>query len=94
VCDAGITGFVLFILMLLSFFRSTLSALAHEKDRTSRILQIACVSSATGFLVQSMTDYTFYNHRVTLVFWIVLALSSVLSRRSHLKEGHPIWSKF
>jgi O-antigen ligase len=94
ICEAGITGFVLFILMLLSFFRSTLSALAHEKDKASRILLIACVSSATGFLVQSMTDYTFYNHRVTLVFWIVLALGSVLSRRSRLEEGHPVWSRF
>ncbi|NLM83773.1 MAG: hypothetical protein GX189_03585 [Clostridiales bacterium] len=94
ICDAGITGFVLFIFMILSFYRSTLSALAHEKDKSSRILLTACVSSATGFFVQSMTDYTFYNHRVTLVFWIVLALGSALSRRSRLEEGHPIWSRF
>lgn len=94
ICDAGIAGLTLFLFLICSFYRSVFSAIAHEKDRTSRILQIAAVSSATGFFVQSMTDYTFYNHRVTLTFWVVLALSSALARRSRLEEGHPVWSRF
>ena len=40
-----------------------------------------------GFLVQAMTDYSFYNYRVMLIFWVYLALGMVVARRSQLPEG-------
>jgi hypothetical protein len=40
-----------------------------------------------GFLVQSMTDYSFYNYRVMFLFWVYLAVGLLYARRAELEEG-------
>lgn len=92
-CDAGIAGLVIFLLILFSFFRRSFSAFSRETDKPSRIYLIAVISAVSGFLLQGMTDYSFYNNRVTLFFWVVIALGSVLARRSQMEEGHFLWLK-
>jgi O-antigen ligase len=95
-CDAGIVGLLLFMMILFSFYRTTFSAFsksarAHIKEeRPTRIYLIAAVAAVSGYLLQGMTDYSFYNNRVTLFFWVVIALGSVLARRSKMEEG-TIW---
>ena len=51
------------------------------------MLHIAFISGMAGFLVQAMTDYSFYNYRVMLIFWVFLAVGMVVSRRGELTEG-------
>lgn len=87
VCDVGITALVVFILLLFVYFRMLCSALSREKDWTSRMLQIAFTSGACGFMVQAMTDYSFYNYRVMFLFFVFLALGGLAARRSSLPEG-------
>jgi len=52
-----------------------------------RVLMIAGIASVVGFLVQAMTDYTFYNYRVMLFFWSVLAIGVIATRYDKLREG-------
>jgi len=52
-----------------------------------RVLVIAGISAVVGFLVQAMTDYTFYNFRVMLFFWGVLAIGVIATRYDKLREG-------
>ena len=40
-----------------------------------------------GFLVQAMTDYSFYNYRVMFLFWAYLGVGALISRRMSLPEG-------
>ena len=40
----------------------------------------AVLAGVMGFLAQGMTDYSFYNYRVTLVFWAMLGLGAVWAR--------------
>jgi putative inorganic carbon (hco3(-)) transporter len=98
VCDAGIMGLVIFLLLLFSFFRTTLSAFSQcarkGSDRTTRIYLAAAVSAVVGFMAQSMTDYSFYNNCVALFFWVVIALGSILARRQKMEEGYRLWSKY
>lgn len=93
ICDCGITGIILFFMILFQFFRTTATAVSKEKDKDSRIYLIASISSICGFLLQGMTDYSFYNFRVMLMFWIVLALGLILTQRSKMVEGNLLWSK-
>ena len=65
-------------------------AIAREKEWKSRVLQIALLSGVGGFLVQAMTDYSFYNYRVMFLFWAYLALGALSARRSELPEGR-LW---
>ena len=90
VCDAGICALVVFFLLLFHYFRMLCTAVSREKDWQSRLFQIAFGSGVCGFLVQAMTDYSFYNYRVMFLFWAYLALGALAARRSQLPEGR-LW---
>jgi len=87
VCDAGICALVIFLLALFWYFRSLCAGLAKKQDFEGKMLHIAFISGMAGFLVQAMTDYSFYNYRVMLIFWVFLAVGMVVSRRGELAEG-------
>jgi len=89
-CDAGICGIVIFLAILFKYFRTAASAVSRETDKKSRYFQIASVSSMCGFLVQSMTDYSFYNYRVMFLFWVLVAFGIIAARRSELTEDR-LW---
>ena len=40
-------------------------------------------------MVQSMTDYTFYNYRVTLLFWAVLGLGAAFAGLAGKEAAEP-----
>jgi O-antigen ligase len=61
-CDSGIIGLVLFLLVLFSYYRMTFSAFSKTRDKTSRLYLIAAIAAVSGFLLQGMTDYVFYNN--------------------------------
>ena len=85
--DTGIFGLLMFCLVVFSFFRTSFTALRGEKDWESRVFIITGISAIAGFMVQSMTDYTFYNYRVMLLFWAVLGLGFLFTRCRQLKGG-------
>ena len=85
--DTGIFGLLAFCLTVFSFFRTCFTALREEKDFEARVFIITGISAISGFMVQSMTDYTFYNYRVMLLFWAVLALGLLFTRCRQLKEA-------
>lgn len=87
VCDAGIAALAVFLILLFVYFRLMCSAISREHNWTSRIHQIAFTAGVCGFLVQGMTDYSFYNYRVLFLFWTYLALGALCARRCELPEG-------
>ena len=78
--DGGILVLVLFLLIIFAFGRQVCAAISKNKDWRTRIFPIAALCGVLGFLAQGMTDFTFYNHRMTLVFWAVLGLGAVWTR--------------
>ncbi len=86
VCDSGICGIVIFLILIIVFIRMVGSANAKETDRTAKIFQISSMSGIGGFLLQSMTDYSFYNYRVMYLFWMFIALSTMFCRMGSMKE--------
>ena len=90
ICDAGICELLVFLMILFHYFRRLCAAMGREKDRDSRLFQIAAAASVCGFLVQAMTDYSFYNYRVMFLFWAVLGIGAVLAGRSALPEREAV----
>ena len=84
VVDVGITGLIVFVLLLFVYFRNLCRAISRERDHTSKLLQLAAAAGGAGFMVQAMTDYSFYNYRVMFLFWAYLALGGLAARRSDL----------
>ena len=87
VCDAGIAALAVFVILLFVYFRMMCTAVSRENDQASRIHQIAFTAGVCGFMVQAMTDYSFYNYRVLFLFWSYLALGALCTRRRRLPEG-------
>ncbi|MBR2736216.1 MAG: O-antigen ligase family protein [Firmicutes bacterium] len=86
ICDAGIAGILLFAILIVVFIRMNCHAISVEKDRRYRLFQIGSLASVGGFMVQSMTDYSFYNYRVMFLFWAYIALSAVFCRAGTLEK--------
>ena len=86
-CDAGITALVVFGVVLFQYFRNLCVAVKDRSDWSSRVLQVAFVAGVCGFLVQAMTDYSFYNYRVMFLFWSYLAMGALSARRNQMPEG-------
>lgn len=91
-CDSGIVGLVMFLFVLFSYYRMTFGAFSRTKDKTTRIYLIAAIASISSFLLQGMTDYSFYNYCVMLMFWVIIALGAILARRPEMEEG-SLWLK-
>ena len=87
ISDTGIVGFIIFICVLYQYYKFSCVALKKENNKKTRVFNIAVISSITGFMVQSMADYTFYNYRITFLFWAVLAIGILFAKFSVTKEA-------
>ena len=78
--DGGICLLGLFLILVLVLFRRICACLGKCRGKDIRFFLIAVISGMTGFLAQSMTDHSFYNYRVTLMFWAVAGLGAAWVR--------------
>ena len=86
-CDAGVCALVVFVVILWQYVRTLCVALKDRSDWSSSVLQISFLSGMAGFLVQAMTDYSFYNYRVMFMFWAYLVLGMAAAKRNEMPEG-------
>lgn len=84
IIETSFIGFVLFMGMLVSFYRYLLSGIKLVKDKACKLYLIAFVSGMSGFLLQSIFDNTWYNNRIILIFWIFVAIA--IRVRSEVKN--------
>lgn len=73
-CDTGICGLAVLLLVVFSGVRTLASAVKREQNRENRMFQSAGIAAMGGFMLQSMFDYTFYNYRVMMMFWAFLGV--------------------
>ncbi len=90
ICDAGIAGIIVFALLIIVFIRMNCHAISVTTNRKAKMLQIGTLSGAGGFLIQSMTDYSFYNYRVMFLFWAYLAIAALAARYEKLSDSRHI----
>ncbi len=71
----GVAGFVYFLFMIFLYHRNLISHMnTLPKKDNNRLWLIMFASVFFGFLVQSIFDYTWYNYRVYMLFWIIFGL--------------------
>lgn len=86
--ETGVAGLVAFLLICIFFFQRIASGVKGlAKKSMDRIMGIAIASGIAAFLVQGVFDYVFYNYRVFLMFWMVLAFAMCLRYTSRKKEA-------
>ncbi len=85
--EMGVVGICVFLCIVLYFFKMTLNTYKNIQMWEIRSLAIAIAAGIGGYLVQSLTDYTWYNYRITLLFWMVLGLATSLYRSGYREWG-------
>ena len=85
--ELGIVGIAVFLCVVLYFFKMTLNTYRNINMWEIRSLAIAVAAGIGGYLIQSLTDYTWYNYRITLLFWMVLGLATSLYRCGYREWG-------
>ncbi|MCK4326211.1 O-antigen ligase family protein, partial [bacterium] len=74
----GIPGLVVYIWLLLSFFRSGLRILrAGGKEGT--LLLASILAGVVGILIASLTDEHFHASEVSMTFWFLMGLGIILT---------------
>jgi len=91
VCDGGITLLLAFIGVLIHFFRQMAAAIHKSASWQEKVYPAAIFGAITGFLVQAMTDFSFYNHRVMMMFWVFLALGALTARINYESKGGELY---
>ena len=75
--ESGMMGIITFLLLVIAFIRRNLSGLIYSRRSSLRgAVAIALTAGILGFLFQGLTDNVWYNYKMVLIFWIVLALAS------------------
>lgn len=74
--ESGAVGIVVFLAVLFVFYKKLIAGyqVAGGKGTPIATMMVALGAGVAGFLVQGMFDNCFYNYRVVMVFWTVLAL--------------------
>lgn len=81
VVEYGIIGLIVFLGMMYNFYKETIINIFKKKN----IITMGLVSGVSGFMLESLFDHTWYNYRVVLIFWIVIAFG-VLSTKFSIEE--------
>lgn len=86
--ETGISGFAVFIILLVLALKSGLEVvkLSTEDTKREKATSAAAVCALLAALVQSMTDFIWFNYRIFFVFWFVIAVISASSRIARKKR--------
>ncbi len=83
ILDIGIVGLIIFALIIFTYAQKSFFEIKHNtKKSKSRAMIIAGLSAIIGALVMGLTDNIWYNYRVFVMFWIVVALTVSLSKNN------------
>lgn len=88
--DLGIAGLILILCVIFSFYKNLLANNKFLTDNFVKTFKISLCAGFTGYLIQGLADNVWYNYRIFLLFWIMIAISSVCFNLSELK----VWEKF
>ncbi len=84
--ETGLFGIVSLFCVLFGFLKTVFATSVVRKIKESDIAKIliALGTGFVGFMFQGLTDYVWYNYKILMIFWIVIALG--ISGAKILKE--------
>ena len=83
VSQFGIMGLIIFLAIVYNFYKDTAISMLKKKN----ILLAGIIAGLTGFFLESMFDYTWYNYRVILIFWMVLSFGIAATKLKENEDG-------
>lgn len=74
--NTGIVGFLGFIILIIKFFKQTISAFKEQKS----VLLGSVIAAMVALLVHGLLDAAYWKNDLSVLFWTVLAFGIILSR--------------
>jgi putative inorganic carbon (HCO3(-)) transporter len=71
--ETGIAGLLMFFAIIAVYYKTMMAGFYKTKDRFISTFMIAIASGMAGYLAQGMVENIWYNNRVLLTFWVMLA---------------------
>jgi O-antigen ligase len=75
--ETGISGFLMFFTMVVVYYKTMLAGFYKTKDKFISTFMIAIAAGMAGYLAQGMVENIWYNNRVLLTFWVMLAFGMI-----------------
>lgn len=72
--EMGVAGALIFSLIIIVFIRAMLAHQGRSKDKFLAAIMIAACAGMAGYLLQGVVENIWYNYRVLLTFWVLLAV--------------------
>ncbi|MCK9478141.1 MAG: O-antigen ligase family protein [Firmicutes bacterium] len=85
-CETGIVGLLTFIIIVIIALKKMLLGHFVKKDTFPAVLSTAVTAGVLGFMLQGAFDYVWYNYRVFLIFWMMLAIGASAARLQKKQE--------
>ena len=79
-CEFGIVGPLVFLLLVAFFLQCFLSHRHEETQDDFRLLGLGIGCGVIALLVNGMFDYTFYNSRIFFLFFVLVGIMAAISR--------------
>ena len=91
--ETGIPGLLLFLFLLVSFFR--ISFIAYKRsERRDKLLIAGIISSVSGICVNALASFPFHNPATLLLFWANLSFIGGIYRKlkgeTEIKVSYPL----
>lgn len=77
IIETGIAGLLMFFAIIVVYYKTMLTGFYKTKDRFTSTFMIAIASGMAGYLAQGMVENIWYNNRVLLTFWVMLAFGMI-----------------
>jgi len=80
--ETGIFGFLAFLAIFLCYYKSLVPVIYKTKDIKYKWMAAVLMALMAGFVLQSLFDYSFYNYKVYMLFFVVLAFAEIVRNHS------------
>ena len=75
ITETGVFSLISFALICLAYFSLVMAYIRTSPAKESRTLSVGIFCGISAFLVQSLTDNTWYSYKIYLFFWIMLGFA-------------------
>lgn len=75
IAETGVFSLISFILLCLAYFSLVFAYIRKTTGTESRTMSLGFLCGIVAFLIQGVTDYSWYNYRVYLFFWVMLGFA-------------------
>lgn len=75
--ETGIFGFIGFLLFMFNNVRCNLITFVKGIDKRAKAIAIAVISSIAGLALHGLVEYIFFDNRIIIMLWVLLAVGMV-----------------